>query len=816
MGLTVQRAAGGAPGDILDPVTVVDTRDFSFRYGDAGPWVVRDVSVSIHAGEVVFVGGPSGSGKSTLCSAFSGQVPFKVAGQMKGTVSLFSRDVWSWTPRDLAGRIGHVLQNAEEQLVTFTVREEIAFAVENLCLPLPEITARIDAIASSLGIARLLDRSIDQLSGGEKQRVIIAANLVMQPDILILDEPLAFLDARGETALIAVLEDMRLARPDLAIIIVEHRMAPFKHLVDTVILLDTSGTVAFNGTVDEHEAWVRQQAHPRERPAPVHEPRPGDPPVIRVDGVSFSYPGGPDVFRDLHFHAFKGEIVGIVGENGCGKTTLLHLLAGILQPSGGRISFDGRPINQLEPGELLPRIGFIFQNPENQLFEGTVRDEVLLGPSNLLPAFATWDPGTRDAIVGAQVAFINEERVPSLELAARNPFRLSWGQKRRLNIGSVLSYDPDVLMLDEPFIGQDSTSVSNILDIIHELRARGKTILLVSHDLDIVHDTCSRIVNVERPPCPAPSTLAGASPGRTGTRGRRARRGTRKRARLDDFIRRSRDDPAGAKEMMGIHPVAKMAVLVSFTLSLFFQSSLLVLGMACAFVFIVACVLERDASSFFHRIRWVVVLVLVSVPLNALFDATSRPGEEVLFFLLPPFLPVRRFALHLTLRAGITLLTMFVASVLYIRTTPVRAMVHGFTGAGLPHRLAIALMVGLRYVPLVRDEALAIEIAQRMRGVSLTRGVRPRVIFKYLFRRVATLLISLFRKIQSTACSMDARAFGAFPGRNSLFTLRFSKRDAVVVAVAVVASAFGIMFGLGLFPVLSPPSLLAIAGSVLP
>ncbi|TFH30875.1 MAG: ABC transporter ATP-binding protein, partial [Promethearchaeota archaeon] len=231
---------------------VIEFHNFFFRYGNTGKFALKNINLTVQAGEVLLLGGISGSGKSTLCSAITGGIPFNIKGQMKGTVELLGKSVWHYTAEELATLIAYVFQNADEQLVTFTVRDEIAFALENMCLPKESILTKIQAIANSLDILHLLDRSIYTLSGGEKQKVVLAANLVMNPEILILDEPLAFLDQHGEQNLLKWLTTIRTANPRLIIIIVEHRLRLFVDFIDRICLLNKWGELEFDAPPSQY------------------------------------------------------------------------------------------------------------------------------------------------------------------------------------------------------------------------------------------------------------------------------------------------------------------------------------------------------------------------------------------------------------------------------------------------------------------------------------------------------------------------------------------------------------------------------------
>ena len=296
----------------------------------------------------------------------TGQIPFKIDGQMKGTVSLFDKNVLEYIPEDLALLIGCMFQNAEEQLVTFSVFDEIAFAAENLCLSKEEIIPRVNNIASQLNLTFLLNRSIHELSGGEKQRVILAANLIVDQKLLILDKPLAFLDLNSEHAFLDIIAQIHDQQPELTIVIIEHRLGLFRALINKILLLTDEGKTGFYGNVKEYEDFVkinsklylRDELLYRDYSNFLKDTESSDSTlahqdnsaissiipenslsksIIQCKNVGFAYPSGPRIFNNFNFELFEGEFLGLIGENGCGKTTLLYLIAKVLTPSKGEI-----------------------------------------------------------------------------------------------------------------------------------------------------------------------------------------------------------------------------------------------------------------------------------------------------------------------------------------------------------------------------------------------------------------------------------------------------------------------------------------------
>lgn len=815
---------------------VVEIEHFFFRYGDHGPFALNDVSFCADRGEVVFLGGPSGSGKTTLCNAIAGLIPFKITGQMKGTIRLLSKDIFDYTPEELAGVIGFVFQNADEQLVTFTVFDEIVFAAENLCMPGDEIKARIQVLARQLHIDDLLTRDVGSLSGGEKQKVVIAANLVMLPRILILDEPTAFLDLYAEKMLVNTLQELHQADPLLTIVIVDHRLSPFESIIDKIVLLDEMGHVEFSDTKDAfkdrlsryNETVVRTEInYPDfetflegiENASTLDDPgMVTGTPAIEMRDISYTYPGGQPVFEHASIAIQKGEFIGLVGENGSGKSTLLFLMANVLSPDAGTVSIDGIRVEDITKKVLYARFGFIFQNPENQIFESTIAEEILYGPSNLVPGFDKKSQQFKDDLVNHYVKLIDDARLSTMDLAGKNPFRLSWGQKRRLNLASIFSYDPDIILLDEPFIGQDKIAVDRIFEILHDANEHGKTIVLVSHDLDLVRKNCSRFIYL-RPGNLALASTNEISPVIKSQKARvpKTRKGLKKRdkkhkrgTRLDAFLARNFNPASSKPPSSRIHPLSKLACIIALTSMIFFQQSLLVLGSIYLATLLIAWRVQGDLKGLLRQLRIVLLFTIIYVPLNAIFDATARPGEQVFFYLLPPYFPIRHIAFYVSIRYGLIIMILFTSTVALNQTTPIKDLIYAMMQARVPYKFAFAFVAGLRYIPLVRNEASTIEIAQQLRGGGISRKSNVKAVFRHLVHRISTLLVSIYRKVYTTSAAMDIRGFGAYPKRTNLFTVPWKKRDTAMLFAAVILGVIGIMIGLGFVFTFQLPSVLSL------
>ena len=442
--------------------TVVEVKDLTYTYpGRREPSLFR-VSFSLSAGEFVLVCGETGCGKSTLLSCLNGLIPHESGGRLEGEVRLFGRP-GPLPPREAFPRVFTVFQNPASQLISDTVRAEVSFALENLGLPAEVIEERVNEALAFVGLADKADASLRALSGGQRQRVAIAAALAVRPDLLLLDEPLSQLDPQGVKEVLSVLR--RLSATGLTIVLVEHRLREALPLVERVIFLER-GRVRYDGTP---EGFPCKPFLPTGPPLPP----PQDQVVLRVEDLSFSYPGGEKLFSGVNLEFFRGERVALVGENGTGKSTFLALLAGLLRATGGRI----RCFLPEEAGRL--RTTLLLQDPDLMLFRPSVEEELSFAPRML---------GLKETEVEERV----EEAARRLALEARRqdpPFSLSRGERLRTALASLLAGRPQVLLLDEPTTAQDREHVRAILSALS-----AELVIFSTHDHEMARLFAHRLV----------------------------------------------------------------------------------------------------------------------------------------------------------------------------------------------------------------------------------------------------------------------------------------------------------------------------------
>jgi energy-coupling factor transport system ATP-binding protein len=506
--------------------TGLATQDLSFSYAGESVPVLRSLSARFPRGKLTLLLGPSGCGKSTLLLCANGLIPHSVEGMLEGAILLEGEDITARPPRELCTRVGLVFQDAETQFCTLTVEDEIAFGLENLRTPPVHIRARVDASLALVGMPGVGARRLASLSGGEKQRVAIASVMALEPEVLLLDEPTANLDPAGTREIVAVLARLRDA--GRTVVLVEHKLDCLMHLVDHVVVLSGGGELSLQGTPAEvmpalladpvrfSSVHVPQLARigqavgsagspvaltvadaaravcarlrrgaPRGASATASAGRPkrdGVPP-LSARGVCVSL-GGRDILRDIDLDILPGECIAVVGANGAGKSTLVKALLGLVPLRAGEIQFFGRDLRGMRRREVFARAGLVFQNPEHQIVSATVAGEL---------AFSLRARGADEAQARVRAdACLSDFGL--LACRDRSPWLLSQGQKRRLSVASMLVAGQELLLLDEPTYGQDPETGGELLALMEKINAAGVTLLVVTHDMDLVASACTRVL----------------------------------------------------------------------------------------------------------------------------------------------------------------------------------------------------------------------------------------------------------------------------------------------------------------------------------
>lgn len=460
----------------------VDARAWGLRHPGRREWALRGVNLTIEPGERVLLLGPSGAGKSTLLTALAGLIDPRGGAETEGHLFVDGRD-----PREARDRTGILFQDPESQIVMGRAGDDVAFGLENRCVPTEAIWPRVDAALDAVEFPYGRDRPTHALSGGEQQRLALAGTLALRPGLLLLDEPTASLDPAGAAEVREVL-DRALHRSGTTMLLVEHRVDEAVALVDRVVVVTPGGGVIADGppgavfraqgtALTEAGVWVPD--HPPA--APVAREHPPAEALVIAERASFRYPGAKaDALESVDLVARSSEAVAVIGPNGSGKSTLALLLAGLLAPRSGsvraaealRAGHAREPIAAWTANELVRHIGTVFQDPEHQFLTATVRDELLLGPRRA---------GVPEAVARRRVDELLE-RLHLAPLAAANPFTLSGGEKRRLSVATALATAPALLVLDEPTFGQDRRTWTELLHLLAGLRDEGRGVCFVTHD----------------------------------------------------------------------------------------------------------------------------------------------------------------------------------------------------------------------------------------------------------------------------------------------------------------------------------------------
>jgi energy-coupling factor transport system ATP-binding protein len=485
-----------SPGAAAPTAAAIEARGWGWRHAGRRDWAVRGLDLRVEAGERVLLLGPSGAGKSTLLTGLAGLLDQAGGGESEGELLVFG------APAPLSReRVGMLFQDPESEIVMGRAGDDVAFGLENRCIPADQIPGRVDAALAAVEFPYPVEHRTAALSGGEKQRLALAGTLALGPNLLLLDEPTANLDPEGAELVRDVIARV-LDRLEATLLLVEHRVAEALPLVDRVIVLEPGGGIVADGPArrvfrEQGDRLAAEGVWVPDVPLPEvpSRPRPAPETLLLAEHLSFSYPGSlRPALAAVDAAVRSSEALAITGPNGSGKSTLALLLAGLLRPSGGavvagealRAGHGLEPIWRWPARELVARIGTVFQDPEHQFLTGHVRDELLLGPMRAGLARRVAERRADELL----------ERLRLAHLADANPFTLSGGEKRRLSVATALATAPEALILDEPTFGQDRRTWLELRDLLAALRDSGRALAFVTHDLDFaaaLADRCLRM-----------------------------------------------------------------------------------------------------------------------------------------------------------------------------------------------------------------------------------------------------------------------------------------------------------------------------------
>ena len=508
----------------MENEVIISFEDFGFQYTAQAEPTLHNINLKIRKGEKVLIAGPSGCGKSTLAHCINGLVPGSYPGTVTGKLTIGGKDALKLGMFGLSKIVGTVLQDSDGQFIGLTVAEDIAFALENDCIPTEQMHREVERIAELVDVKRVLKHAPHEISGGQKQRVSLGGVMVGQVDVLLFDEPLANLDpATGKQAIVLIDEIQK--RTGCAVIIIEHRVEDVLYRpVDRIVVMG-DGRIQYDGDPDVllcsdllQQKGIREPLYvtalkyagvtlePRMRPSYLPElklsdaqkamvrawfdrqPVPAAPPerdvLLRVDELDFTYEGGHHALCGICAMVRRGEMLSIVGTNGAGKSTFSKVICGFETPQQGTLELNGRDLQGLSIKERADHIGYVMQNPNQMISKTQIYDEVALGLRNR----------------GVSEEEIRPKVEETLKICGLYPFRnwpvsaLSYGQKKRVTIASILVLKPEMILLDEPTAGQDLKHYTEIMDFLSELNRQGVTVVLITHDMHLMLEYTPRAI----------------------------------------------------------------------------------------------------------------------------------------------------------------------------------------------------------------------------------------------------------------------------------------------------------------------------------
>lgn len=485
--------------------------------------VLDAINFELMAKENVLILGPSGCGKSTLTHCLNGLYPRELDGELTGDVFIKTKNIAAFAHGEVSHTVGVVFQDPETQFCMLTVEDEIAFGLENKGILPSEMEKMIDHVLELVNMTAFKNRNITTLSGGQKQKLALACILAMEPDILVLDEPTANLDPVATLEFIDTLDQLQ-RQKGFSLIIIEHQLDGWVSLIDRCLMLNNKGQIFYNGnlraginvhrhTLEQQGIWIptptrlalniEQQtdytfdhlpltvdelaAYPL--PTPVSSTRitkSNAPLAIKAEKLTWTKKSTP-IINEVDINLYEGEFITILGANGSGKSSLSKLIAGIEKPTKGSTYLYEKNLNEWKERDLRTKIGYVFQNPEHQFITDSVYDEV---------SFSLRVRGLNEEDIKDRVSLILHQcQLTGFEES--HPYTLSQGQKRRLSVATMIVDNQSLLILDEPTFGQDAHSTNQLLSLLQERNETGTTIVMITHDMEIVHQYADRAIVME-------------------------------------------------------------------------------------------------------------------------------------------------------------------------------------------------------------------------------------------------------------------------------------------------------------------------------
>jgi len=471
-------------------MSVINLEDIVFLYSQTYKHALKGVNLSVSQGEFLAVMGENEAGKSTLCKLLNGVIPHISSGYLSGKIEVDGIDTAKLSVPQLAVKVGMTLDDPDAQLFTSSVREEIAFGLQNILLPPEEMEVRIKQALEAVGLTGFEDREPSTLSGGEKQRLVIAAALAMKGKILVLDEPLCRLDPQGAQEVMSVLNELR-KKENITVIMTTHNSAKAAEFADRICVLRNGKITAIDtakNIFSDSNLLKQNNIQPITDNFSNFVPQNKicDNPAISIKNVSFSYSNGSGI-KNINLEIADNDFMVITGVNGCGKTTLLKCITGLLRPSEGDISICGKNTKKLSVSDISKEIGFVMQNPNTQLFTDTVYNEVAFALKNMRLS-------KKEIKQRAEAAL----KTVGLGNADAFPPALSRSDKAKTLIACVIAMGCKIIIFDEIDIGNDYSSCLRIMDAAKDLHSRGFTIIYVTHNMFLAGEYAHRLIKMEK------------------------------------------------------------------------------------------------------------------------------------------------------------------------------------------------------------------------------------------------------------------------------------------------------------------------------
>ena len=502
---------------------MISFKNFSFKYNNVVDKTLKNIDLTINKGEKVLIVGPSGSGKSTLSHCINGLIPFSYNGEIEGELIIDNIKPYEESLSDVSKKVGTILQDQDSQFIGLSVGEDVAFNFENNAIPLKEMKVKVIDALELVNMVDFINHSPYELSGGQKQRVSLAGVLGSDAEVLLFDEPLANLDPASGKEIMQLINDIH-EKTNKTIIIVEHRIEDVLEQPFDKVIVVNKGEVQGFGTPDEIlksdllknnglreplyleamklagcdisgsenlkdltnideknkevlKNWFNNETSNKD--SIIKEEK-----ILEVKNLAFSHDGIKNTINDVSFHLNKGEILAVLGNNGAGKSTLCRLITGILKPQKGSIFLNNQCIDSWSIKQKGSAIGYVMQNPNQMISQHMIKDEIALGLKCRNYSKEEIDKKVEEV----------------LKICGLYPYRnwpvsaLSYGQKKRVTIASILAINPQVIILDEPTAGQDYKHYTEFMEFIKELSAQGISIILITHDMQLTLEYCHRAV----------------------------------------------------------------------------------------------------------------------------------------------------------------------------------------------------------------------------------------------------------------------------------------------------------------------------------